>query len=806
VVLVIAAFVAGISCLQVQERLPTLDLALLMCVPLVVWLVLERRWASRPTDTLIVRIAERSLRKLTLTALAFGIGFFWAAFCAHTRLADELASAWEGRDVRVIGVVARLPYVFERGVRFEFDVEQAWPEDARAPKRIVLTWYGAWRKAPPAADLPAVRAGERWEMTVRLRRPHGTANPHGFDYESWLMERGVRATGYVRPGESTRRLTEFVPHPVYAIERVRESTRARILDALPGAPYAGVVVALVMGDQRAIAQAQWTVFTRTGVNHLMSISGLHVTMIAALVFTLVNLLWRRSQRLTLWLPARHAATLAGLLAALSYAALAGFAVPAQRTVYMLCVVAAALWLKQLTAARTILTLALLVVTVLDPWAVMAPGFWLSFGAVAVILYVCVGPVRPPHWLIAWLRTQWAVTLGLVPLLLAMFQQVSLISPIANALAIPIVSLVVVPLALIGTVLPFDAVLALDHALVVWLMAALTELADLPASVWQQHAPPLWAVVGALCGAAYMLLPRGWPGRWIGIAGFLPLFLAIPEGPANGAVRLAILDVGQGLAVVVRTREHALIYDAGPRYSADVDSGNRIVVPYLRATGIRYLDGVIVTHADNDHSGGAASVLSAVPVDWLLSSLPATSELQSMAPQSMPCYGGQHWVWNAVLFEIVHPRLESHSQDRLKSNDRSCVLRITAGVTRILLTGDIEAKSERELLVREGERLRADILVAPHHGSTTSSTSEFLAAVSPRTTIFTVGYRNRFGHPRPAVLQRYQDIGSRILRSDHHGAVLIDIDGRATTITLQRDARRRYWHNVPRDTGVNLDDG
>lgn len=259
-------------------------------------------------------------------------------------------------------------------------------------------------------------------------------------------------------------------------------------------------------------------------------------------------------------------------------------------------------------------------------------------------------------------------------------------------------------------------------------------------------------------------------------------------------------------MLVRTRDHALLYDAGPRYSADVDSGSRIVVPYLRASGVRHLDGVIVTHADNDHSGGALSVLSATPVDWLASSLPESSELPLTVGRSMPCYAGQRWMWNDVAFEILHPTLDSYALTRLKPNDRSCVLRITHGETRVLLTGDIEAKSERELIMREGDALRADIPVAPHHGSTTSSTPELLATVQPKITIFTVGYRNRFGHPRPAVLQRYQDIGSRVLRSDHHGAVLIDIDDQGVAVVLQREQRRRYWHNVPGEGGVKLDDG
>jgi competence protein ComEC len=696
--------------------------------------------------------------------------------------------------VRVIGVVARLPQRFDRGVRFELDVERVLTDGARVPQRVLVSWYGAWQRSEMPDILPRVRAAERWQLTVRLRRPHGTANPHGFDYEAWLLERAIRATGYVRPNEAPQRLAPFVPGVDYAVERLRGRIRARIAAVLDAEPYGGVIAALVMGDQRAIPAEQWTVFTRTGVNHLMSISGLHVTMIAALVFAIANALWRRSPRLALRLPARRAAVLAGLVAALGYAAVAGFAVPAQRTVYMLAAMTLALWLGEIHAASSVLALALLAVTLLDPWAVMAPGFWLSFGAVGVLLYVGVGPLRPSHWAVAWARTQWAVTLALVPVLLAMFQQVSLVSPLANAFAIPVISLAVVPVALVGTALPFDLGLRLAHALMALTMQGLEWLAAVPESVWQQHAPAAWTVAAALAGIGWMLLPRGFPVRWLGAAGLLPLFLRVPPGPAPGSVHMTVLDVGQGLAVAIRTHSHALLYDAGPMYAPDMDSGTRIVVPYLRASGVRRLDGVIISHADNDHAGGAASVFAAVPVGWLASSLPAEHPLHAAAAESVPCTAGMRWEWDAVRFELLHPAA-GHERLPMKANDRSCVLRVSTGRTSILITGDAEARSERSMLAR-GEPVAADILIVPHHGSTTSSSPEFVAAVAPEVAVVSAGYRNRFGHPRAQVLARYQAAGSRILRSDRDGALLFDIGPGGVSIAAERERRRRYWQDRP----------
>ncbi|MEW6312824.1 MAG: DNA internalization-related competence protein ComEC/Rec2 [Pseudomonadota bacterium] len=609
------SFVLGAWLLQNQAALPDMAWAGLVALPwLVAWLGARRLRASKVTTVLF--------------AGGFVLaGFFWAAWLAQARLADALLPAWEGRDIQLVGVVAGLPQAHERGLRFELDVEEVLTPDAHVPHRLGINWYADGRKETP---FPSVHAGERWRLTVRLKQPHGTANPYAFDYEAWLLERNIRATGYVRADPGNARLDTMAAQPRYWIAHLRESVRARIASALPDAPYAGVLVALAIGDQQAISATQWRVFTRTGVNHLMSISGLHVTLFASLAFAVVYWLWRSGTRLALRLPAQKAAAVAGLLAALAYALLAGYQVPAQRTVYMLAVAAAALWLGRASAVSHILCAALFMVVLLDPWAVLAPGFWLSFGAVALILYVSVARLREPHWFAAWGRAQWAVTLGLVPLLLGLFQQISLVSPLANAVSIPLVSFVVVPLTLLGVATPFAFPFELAHqamAGVAWLLEILSAL---PAAVWQQHAPPAWALLVACAGIAWMLLPRGFPARWAGAVGLLPLFFMAPSLPAQGEAWLNVLDVGQGLAVVVQTRDHALLYDAGPDFSGEADSGNRIVVPFLRGAGIARLDGMIVSHDDQDHSGGAASVLQALPLDWFASSLPLDHALLGAA--------------------------------------------------------------------------------------------------------------------------------------------------------------------------------
>ena len=776
-------FALGVCLLQQQPALPGLGALSLLCA-----------LASFGAVGFIKRVPPVLAGGATFIAF-IALGFAWAAALAHWRLADRLDTELEGRDVVVTGVVASLPQPFERGVRFDFDVESP---GTRVPRHISLSSYGGFAADSDEGALP-VRPGERWRFVVRLRRPHGAVNPHGFDYEAWLLERGIRATGYVRTpgrrgdGEAPERLDALVPQVPYLIDRLREAVRQKILAALPEHPYAGVLIALAIGDQRAIDPGQWQLFARTGVSHLMSISGLHVTMVAGLFAAFVSFCWRRSEALALALPAQKAAALAGFAGAFAYCLVSGFAVPAQRTLYMVGVVAAALWLGRVTSASRVLAAALLAVLVLDPWAVLSPGFWLSFAAVAVIFHVSTGHTARPHWLAQWGRVQWAVTVGLAPLMLVLFQQVSLVSPLANAVAILLVSLVVTPLALLGAALPFDWPLALAHVLLEALMAMLAWLAQLPSALWRQHAPVPWTVPLALLGIAWMLLPRGFPARWLGAVLALPLFAVLPPAPAAGELWITVLDVGQGLAVLVRTEKHALLYDAGPAFNAFADSGSRIILPYLRGEGLARLDALVLSHHDRDHSGGAASVLEGMPVAALWSSLPADHVLVAARESSEPCTAGSGWEWDGVAFEFLHPGAGAASGHGARANNRSCVLRIAAPGGRMLLTGDIERAAERELLRRAPGLLAADALLVPHHGSATSSSPEFVREVAPRYAVLAVGYRNRFGHPREEILARYRDVGSTLLRTDTGGAVEIRLALGALRVELQREQAHRYWH-------------
>ena len=741
--------------------------------------------------------AKRFLGSLVAAGIGALFGFIQAAAIAQWRLADRLDPAWEGKDVTLTGVIAGLPQPFERGVRFDFEVESALPAEAIVPQRVSIAWYNGLTPEEYQVVMP-VRAGERWRLAARLRRPHGLANPHGFDYEAWLLERGIRATGFVRVRGGSERLDALVARPSYLIERLRERIRDRFQDALEDAPYAGILIALAIGDQRAIEPGDWQVFARTGVSHLMSISGLHVTMVSGLCAWLVFNLWRRLPWLALRLPAQKAAAAAAIFGALGYCLISGFAVPAQRTLYMVSVVALALWLNRASSGSRVLAWALAAVLVLDPWAVLAPGFWLSFGAVALIFYV--GACRPERrgWLAQWGAVQWAVTLGLAPLTLVIFQQVSLVSPLANAVAIPLVSLVVTPLALAGAVLPFDFPLHIAHWLLEWLLPLLEFLAGIEGAVWTQHAPAPWTLALALLGTCWLLAPRGTPARVIGATLFLPMFAVLPALPGEGELWLTFLDVGQGMAVAVHTRHHVLLYDAGPSWGEQSDSGTRVVLPFLRGEGISDIDMMVVSHDDSDHSGGAASILRALPVAHLSSSLEEGNALNQrpVAPHAYrsACVAGQRWQWDGVRFEFLHPNAALLGNPFLSGNDASCVLRIETASGSALLAGDIERAAEQLLLSKQGGRLKADVLLVPHHGSGTSSTAGFVAAVAPAHAVFQAGYRNRFGHPRADVLRRYAEQGSNILRSDTHGAIRVRLAGAAISVEKRRESSRRYWQD------------
>jgi competence protein ComEC len=740
------------------------------------------------------------LAVLVFGLLAFGVTGLRAAVFLH----DALDAGLEGRDVVVTGVVAAMPQRNETGLRFRFDVESAQlrGQPVHLPPRVYLGWYaGVWGDSGADAfgelqrQPGPVEAGERWQMTVRLKAPHGASNPHGFDYELWLWEQGLQAAGYVRAGPkdpAPRRLLQTGRHPV---ERARQQVRDRIFEQVGERSYAGLVAALVVGDQNAIDRADWDVFRATGVAHLMSISGLHVTMFAWLAALVLGWLWRRSSRLCLWLPAPNAALAGGVLLAFAYALFSGWGVPSQRTVLML----AAVGVLRLSGRRWpwphVWLLVCAVVVALDPWALLQAGFWLSFVAVGVLFAtdsragekVNTG-VRGHFYAV--FKEQWVITLALTPLTLLFFGQVSVVGLAANALAIPWMTLLVTPLAMLGVLVP--PLWELAALAMAALAAYLKLLSALPFATFAVAQAPVWTGIAGMLGGLWLVMPLPWRLRCMGVPLLLPVLLWQAPRPAQGQFELLAADVGQGNAVIVRTATHALMYDAGPRFSRESDAGHRVLVPLLRALDVP-LDVLLLSHRDSDHVGGALALLAMQPQATLLSSIEADHELQAVRPATR-CVAGQRWHWDGVAFEVLHPQAPDYERAN-KSNAMSCVLRISNGVQAALLAGDIEQAQEARLIAA-AVPLRADVLLVPHHGSKTSSSAVFLDAVQPRMALVQAGYRNRFGHPAGPVLARYAERNIRVVDTPHCGAAIWR-SAQPQDVKCQRSQDVRYWsHRVP----------
>lgn len=828
---------------------------------------------------------------LAVGALGWGsTGWRAAAWDAQT-----LPAELESKTLLLTGRVANLPHATALGWRFTFepdpdgfalDGDGARPgQPVAAPPRVLLSWVNQ-------LGVPAPRSGERWQIAVRLRKPHGLANPHGFDGELWLWGQGVAATGYVRMGRKDpppHRLAEagWGLHP--ARERVRDEIARTLANAAASgsaftantgiAPatgiqaerVAGVLAALVVGDQAAIERQDWDVFRITGVAHLMAISGLHITLWAWLVAAVVFRVWRSlprwapgwGSRVLLACPAPLAAAWGGGVLALAYAVFSGWGVPAQRTVLMLAVALALRGSGKHWPWPLVMGVALAVVLAWDPWAWLQAGFWLSFVAVGVLLTQQRAPysgspesVQPypvlgrgakelPKIIVSvsitesgralksmWIHvrtlwhTQWVMTLSLAPLTLVLFGQVSVVGFVANLVAIPLVTLVVTPLALLGVV--WSGFWLWAGGLLSIGMDGLAAVAAWPLASLAWPAMPWGLGVLAVVGGVVLAMP--WPGwvRLVGVVCIVPGLLFTPARPAVGEFEVLAADVGQGSAVLIRTAVGSVLYDAGPQWGLHADAGQRVLRPLLQALG-EQPNRVVLSHRDGDHVGGALGVLQGLPDAQVWASLPPSQLVSGLSDPGLVadvmgpsadddaeppspditgarwpdrlgnrrwsrCEAGQRWEQDGVRFELLHPSPEVYAR-KTASNNLSCVLWVRGEHTSALLTGDLDAAHEA-LLVQAYPNLQADWLLAPHHGSKSSSGAGFLAQVQPRWVVAQAGYRNRYGHPAAVVVQRYQALGLRWVTTPDCGAATWQ-SWQPDALMCQRQVAPRYWQARPR---------
>lgn len=709
----------------------------------------------------VVGLMLLPFRSYPLAFLLFG--FTWACVSAQWALNDRLPQPLDGETRWIEGRVVGLPQSSDGVVRFE--LADARSRHATLPSLMRLAWYAG----------PPLNSGERWRLAVKLKRPGGLLNPDAFDYEAWLLAQRIGATGTVKDGQ---RLAE-------ASWAWRDSIRQRLLE-MDAQGRGGALAALVLGDGSGLSREDWQTLQDTGTVHLLVISGQHIGLLAAVMYLLVAGLARFGLWPLRWPWLPWACGLA-FSAALGYGLLAGFEVPVQRACVMVGLVL--LWRLRFRhlGAWWPLLLAFNAVLLLDPLASLRPGFWLSFAAVAVLIFTFGSRLGAWRWWQTWTRAQWLIAIGLCPVLLALNLPISLSGPLANLLAVPWVSFVVLPPALLGTALlpvPYvgEGLLWLAGGLIDVLFRGLALIAGqwpawIPASVsW-------WVWMLGSLGAVMLLLPRGVPMRSLGWPLLLMLVVPPRERLPEGVADVWQLDVGQGLAILIRTRHHAVLYDAGPRFG-DFDIGERVVLPALRKLGVEHLDMMLLSHADADHAGGALAVARRLPVIQVISGDPPglPGELNAGA-----CDSGRQWQWDGVRFQLWQ---WSAAHD---SNQRSCVLQIEANGERLLLTGDIDTHAERVLL-DSPLAVPTQWLQAPHHGSRSSSSMALLKTLQPETVLISRGQGNSFGHPHPTVLARYRKQQLRIYDSAEHGAIHLQLGTFSAPWTMRQ--QRRFWRDPP----------
>lgn len=773
----ILSFLFGVLLLQQFSSLPSIN------------------WCWALLLVVFLPLIPRYFRFSRLSCI-FILGFLWALLRAHWVLDITLPNELQGKDIFVTGVVASIPYKDNRKQRFEFDIETLEYNKKKIPSigKVRISWYGKRSKGnKKSRSKVSLKAGQRWQFWLRLKQPHGFMNPAGFDYEGWLYSKKIRATGYVRINYKKKQFAKKLDEEAsgYNMLILRQKLYDDLKLATANTSYMGILIALAIGERSAITAEQWQVFRATGTSHLVAISGLHIGLLAGFVFFLTRFIWPYFGSLALKLAAPRAAAISALIAATFYAALSGFAVPSQRALIMLSVVMLSIFLRHKVKSSQVLSFALLSVLLFDPSSILSAGFWLSFMAVAVIGLASSGRLTiDKSWKILG-RLQWRISLALIPLLIFLFQQASLVSPVANLFAIPVVSFIVVPLVLLATsVMSFIPAIAetlfslADNSLnLLWWL--LSRLADTPISQWYGIKPDILSLVMASLGFVLLLAPRAWPAKYIGLFLILPLLWPNIDSPNNGEVEVTLLDVGQGLSAVVQTSNHILVFDTGPRFSQNFDTGAAVVVPFLRHKSIQKLDMLIVSHKDNDHSGGLKSIQSNIKVDKILTSYALNGANQ--------CFRGQEWQWDGVSFEMLNP---DKSFAYKRRNNASCVLRISAGDKSLLLSADIEKKTEKRLVKQQYLLLKSSYLIAPHHGSKTSSSQTFLDAVDPDYILIPVGFSNRYKMPHSSVIERYKAGQIDFIETYKSGAITVKFGQKnSNKIPEQyRHLSQKYWNS------------
>lgn len=743
---------------------------------------------------------------LLLTFFCSGFGLTW--FHAQHKLTIYLPPQLQGKEIIVTGQIDSIPIQKNRMTRFNLKII-AIENHSKVPIVGGKIRLSGFEGVIPREKL---RVGDVWRLKVKLKPPSGFMNPGGMDYEKWLFQQDIRATGYIRNGIENQ-LLEDPSSNDYGIDRFRQSLAEQLDRHLKDNSYLGLYKAIILGIKTDIPAEQWEVFIHSGTNHLIAISGLHIGLIAAIGFFLGRYLWSSSSRWLERVPAQQIGALTAILFALFYAALAGFAIPTQRALIMLSIALSGVILKVYVPARQIISIALILVLCFDPMSSLANGFWLSFMAVASILFYLQkskSNIEVHSEELSWLqRTKKIVLrftllpivvfLGLLPITLLFFSQFSILSPIANMLAVPWMSLIIIPLSLLASVF-----LGWAPELALWLFSGISILME-PLWWWLNKIvaqdinlyylsqTEVFALISILL-ASILLVQRNWgKKRFMLIILVLPISGSYYSDINPGHFKLTILDVGQGLALMVRTDNHVLMYDTGNAFGQRFNMADQVIIPYFRHEGIERINRLVLSHADNDHIGSAKYLLKTYRPDHILSGeVKRLKQKQNIVADR--CISGQQWSWDGVEFKVLSPSLERLQKLPSNSNNLSCVILVrAANGYSALLTGDVEKEVEQELL-QYSDINGVDLLVVGHHGSKTSSSKEFVEWVAPRDAVFTFGYRNRYGFPAATVVANLKQQNTR-LYATVNGTIDIssDLSNNAAQIKEYRKENGRYWN-------------
>lgn len=748
------AFLLGDGLLHQQSCLPPYTLLGFLCGLGVIFIIIFRKYMP-----------------ICLVISGLCMGYSDGAIHAHRTLSWHLPLSQEAKTIQIRGIIKNIVTQNNQESRF---ILKCLPGGAL----VNLHWKNAFK---------LLHTGDEWQFHVRLKQIHGTANEAGFDEASWNYEQGIRASGYVVDDPKNI----FIKHHIFNsfLMQWRDHVRNQIISYLPNTPTAHWLLTLTVGDRSYVSQDEWHLLQNTGTNHLMAIAGLHLGMLGGLILYLFHLAFKKLPAPYFYFFNRKTGVFVMLVVVFYYAMLANFSLPTERAFMMIFILSLYEFFDCIANPWHVLSMVMFIVLFIHPASILDMSFWLSYTTIALILFGMNGRLRKEGWWWKVARVQYVISMGLLPLSVLFFQQYSLTALFANAIAIPWMMFAILPICFIALFfLPLSgaivkiALLCADISLqgLMWVLAT---IASLPLSVIHWAMPNSLIFLFSMLACLLCLLPRHTPGKYFGFILFLPLVLYHPERPLKGDYWVTVLDVSEGLSIVIQTASHTLVFDTGAKFDDQYDMGERVVLPFLYQYRIHRLDALVISHPDNDHRGGSDAIFASMPVKSFFTTAP-----DKINHPSSLCLAGKTWQWDGVEFEFIYPDLNHLNLD----NNSSCVLRVSNQFLSTLLPGDIEKLAENAL-VASGKNLHSNILIAPHHGSKTSGVWAFVNAVNPQWVVYSTGYLNRYHFPHSSITALYDMLSVGQFNTANEGEITFKIhENTVIGPYLYRREHRRFY--------------